>query len=309
MTSSHEAKMGKHKPLRDLISGHDEEYLKKQIVDIDKAYLESERVLRADTPQTINQIIEHVRACKTEFVTPEHPCLSPALPPEFAFDFAVPTEVTVPRERIYFLDREGKLRELHVEVRQERKEGLIMQTTKVGNGANFHDSTMDRMEQKSKLKGFGFNVYAIGDKDARHQILDEVISIPKPVLRLVSQRTRILYHPEGNPNVRIELALEPLHFGQTFTGYQWMVPKIDIEIKVGPAKKDKALRHAILAREEERLMSLFPLTRELKSSATPGFEAIDECLRRGQGVDAFDRMGTTEQWWLQDRRDRSLKYA
>ena len=167
---------------------------------------------------------------------------------------------------------------------------------------------MDRWEQKSKLTGgFGFNIYAIGDKAARERALQELTSYPKLAERLISQRIRIPYFPEGNRDLEIELALEPVHCGETFTGFTWQYHKIDIEIKKGPDKSQQALRHAILAREEERLMSTFPLTRQRVSSATPGFDAIMEDLRTARHSNAFDKMGVNEQWWKDENRLRELK--
>lgn len=282
--------------LEDILSKAEKKRLQKEIVEVKKSVLESEKVLNAATPKLIQEIIRHVENCRTEFVTPDHPDLAPILPVGIDMHYVVPTEITAPRERYYVMDFEGYLRKINCDVRVELQKGIYKQTAKLGEGGTQHDSTMDRMEQASKLMTFGFNAYALGDEDLRDDILQNMTSIPKLPLRMISQRVRIPYHPEGNPDLLIEMALEPLHVGQTFTGFSWQSPKIDLEIKVGPPPKNKALRHAILAREEERLMSTFPLIRQLKSSPNLGFEELQDSLQKPHIRDQFIKMGSNEQW-------------
>ena len=285
--------------LRDFIDAAEKQRLKDSIIEVKKPYLETERVLVAEGdkgPDLIREIIRHVQNCQQEFVSPDHPDLAPQLPLEESFNYMTPIEITAPRERFYYLDREGVLRELKTEIRQEQKNGFVKQTTKEGNGATPEDSTMDRMEQASKLKGFGFNVFAVGDSNLRGRLLDSLQSVPKRVQRMISQRVRIPYHPDGNPNIVIEMALEPLHVGQTFTGFVWRRPKIDLEIKLGP--KNKMDRHALLAHEENRLLGKFDLTKQLKSSPTPGFNAIQTALEEDPGVrEQFDALDDNTKWW------------
>lgn len=286
--------------LQAFIDAAERRRLRNDILEVKKPCLETERVLVADSPAIVREIIRHVQNCQSIFVTAEHKSVAPSIPKGFEeMRFEVPFERTSPRERVYFLDRDGYLREINCEVRQELKQGVYKQTTKVGEGGKSHDSTMDRMEQASKTRGFGFNIYAIGDREIQAQILENATSLIKPVLRMVSQRTRIPYHPEGNPDIEIEMAIEPVHFGQTFTGYTWGVPKIDLEIKVAPEKMNTAMRHSLLAREEERLMSIFPLKRRIISSPTEGFEEIQDSMRNAVARERFDTMGTTEKWWEQ----------
>jgi len=280
--------------------------LQEDIVEIKKPRLETERVLVGESPKLVHEIIRHVQDCQQIFVTAEHPDLAPTIPPEFDVFFEFPTERTAPRERAYFLDRDGYMREIMCEVRQEAWHGGYKQTTKLGKGGTRYDPTMDRMEQRSKTCGFGFNVYAIGDEDAQVSILRNASSLVKPVLRMVSQRTRIPYHPEGNPNIEIEMALEPIHFGETFTGYKWFVPKIDLEIKIVPENYTTAMRHSLMAREEERIMSIFPLKRQLKSSPTPGFDEISNSMQNAAIRQRFDTMAVDEKWWISPKQKFDL---
>ena len=132
-------------------------------------------------------------------------------------------------------------------------------------------------------------------KAIRDRLMAEATSQGKPVLRMISQRERIPYHPEGNPDILIEMALEPIHVGETFTGHRWQLPKIDLEIKIGPDKD--GLRHSLLAFEQKRLCKIFPLKQQLVSSPTEGFEAIAEAMETDAGRAAFDKLKTREKWW------------
>jgi hypothetical protein len=278
--------------------------LKDGIIKVEKPYLETERVLIADSGDLMWQIVDHVKNCRDTFVSANDARISPVMPKGVQAAFHEPIQITAPRERAYFLDGEGVLREKKCEIRQEIKPGFVKQTTKKGNGATSEDSTMDRMEQASKLVGFGFNILAIGDKKLREELIETLHSVPRPVQRMISQRVRLPYYPEGNPDILIEMAIEPIHVGQTFTGFVWEQPKIDLEIKMGP--EDKAARHALLAREEERLLSIFPLNPQLKSSPTPGFDAIQSEMGNKDVRARFESIGTAERWWLDSAYDLTL---
>lgn len=281
--------------LKEILSAAEKRRQQDDILEMKKPYLESERVLYAENTRTIHEISRHVKACDKVFVTPDHPDLAPILPAGFGTKFKVPTDVTPPRERAYFQDRGFLMRDLQCEVRQEFRIDGYKQTTKVGGNATKIDPTMDRMEQASKLLSFGFNVYAIGDKQVRDALLSQATSQGKPVLRMISQRERIPYHPEGDPDILIEMALEPIHVGETFTGHRWLLPKIDLEIKIGPDKE--GLRHSLLAFEQKRLCKIFPLKQQLFSSPTEGFEAIEAAMETDAGRSAFDKLKTREKWW------------
>ena len=276
-------------------------FLRDQIRAMSPAELESERVFRLSEPDfDITRIIRHVENCRDYYVTADDARLAPPVPPSLAQTqaYAPPLEITFPRVRYYFLDRNGVLRQIDCEVRQEqRPHGVFKQNTKLGKGGTETDPTLDRMEMPARLISFGFNAYAISDDRLRRQIIEEVEGPCKPVLRLVSQRQRISYHPDGERNVVIELAAEPVHFGETFTGFAWSSPKLDIEIKEGP--KNPILRRQILEREEEFLMRLFPLCRELRSSAAPGMDQIATDLQSAHGLQIFDRILPERQPWAQ----------
>ncbi len=292
--------------LKALIDSHEKERLENSIIKIEKPYLETERVLIGNDPAVMWDIVNHVIECKDIFVSASDDRLAPLLPADMNAVFRPAMQITDPRERAYFLDADGVMREMKCEIRQEIKPGFVKQTTKKGNGATAADSTMDRMEQASKLVGFGFNIFAVGDDKLRKELMERLTTMPRPVQRMISQRVRIPYHPMGNPDVRIEMAVEPVHVGQTFTGFIWKQPKIDLEIKIGPSCKDA--RHALLAQEEERLLSIFPdLKPQLKSSPTPGFEVIRDEMCKDAVRARFEAIRPDQQWWKD--QDFILKLA
>lgn len=286
------------KGLAALLTEADIAGLKASIDEIKDPFLESEKVLTGESAKYMREVAEHVRNCKTVFVSPDLLDSAPKMPAGIDEEFDTPIQITVQRQRAYFLDIDGILRELNCEARQEpRPDGTIKQVVKVGKGGNLRDSTMDRLELAAKLLRFGFNIYAVGDKELRHQLMDNLQSPPKPVERLVSQRIRLPYHPEGNPDVLIEMAIEPIHVGETFTGFVWSKPKLDLEIKKGPPAEDRAARHAILETERSRVRSIFSLTDHFQSSPTPGFDVLTEELKMGDVRRRFEEMPVDAQWW------------
>lgn len=267
------------------------------IVTVGPAYRESERIFHIDSMQSLKAIRHRVESCEHEFVTENHPDFAPQIPQGLgSLQFLPPREVTPPRLRIYYDTLDGALRRLGVEVRQERKAGKICQTVKVGHGGTAEDATLERLEQKSMLREWGFNPLAIRMDQTRDTVLKEVQALPRPVLYMVSQRIRISYHPCGHSGNLIELALEPVHYGQTFTGVCWNACKLEIEIKKGP--DDPACRQALLDAEQDRFMRHFPgvLTPVYESSATPGMDALGKASGDPSVRAAFDGLGVRPDW-------------
>lgn len=271
--------------------------MKAGIVNIFPPYHESERIFSTRGESDLKEINRYVQSCNTEFVTKDHLDFAPRIPEGLDFlSFLPPREVTPPRLRVYYDTLDGALRRLGVEVRQEEKNGKICQTVKVGHGGTAEDATLERLEQKSVLKNWGFNPLAIGMENTRDTVLRNLHSEPRPVLYMVSQRIRIAYHPSGNPDHLIELALEPIHYGRTFTEVCWHTYKLELEIKKGP--EDMLLRQALLDAEQARLVQHFPgvLTPVYESSATPGLKALEKLSDHPAARAAFDRLGTRPDW-------------
>lgn len=281
----------------------DRSALRDGIIDIRPPYRESERIFRIASLADLSAIKAHVESCRREFVTDDHPDFAPFVPEGLEISYTPPVQITAPRLRVYYDDPEGVLRTLGVEVRQEARNGRVYQTLKVGHGGTAEDATLERFEQKSILHTWGFNPLAIGLDKTRDTILAQLRSMPQPVLAMASQRIRIEYHPCGDPDVRIELALEPVHYGRTCTGFVWETLKLELEIKKGPAEA-QARRH-LLDTEQERLTRHFPkaLTPVYESSASPGFRALQESLHDpAQRAEVFRSLTNNPVWFCGFRR-------
>lgn len=273
---------------------------KERVIRKDAAVLESEAILVADSAALAEALAKAILEGAQGFQTLDASALAPPLPKAFCLTSGLlpPHEITSPRQRIYLMDRDFALARAGVEIRMESKNRCFCQTAKWSaerrNGVSYSDATLDRMEQKAYLSRMGFSLRALPD-DARERIARAGLSeMPRPVLCLTSQRIRIPYRPDGNPETLIELAVEPLHVGVTFDGFAWQNPKIELEIKKGPANFQE--RHALLQGEKERLFSLAErfsslgvLRENARSSAAPGFEAIVRALKEdGAAKAVFD---------------------
>jgi len=250
-----------------------------QIIKIEPKYHERERKYVPTKKGKLSAILKHVLNAQNEFVTPNHPDFIPQdLPKKVAAHIITPREITVMRERVYYLDEELKAIKADIEIRQEAKSKYpVKQTIKTGMAASDDDHTLDRIEFPSKLHDFGPNLLAVDCRKTKgllKKLFEHSTFIP--ALRMVSQRTRLTYHPDGDPNIQIEMAFDLLLWGQTAFGFKWQEPKIEIELVKG-AEDDKQARH-ILDREESRLLASFPLESVLHSNPTPGFIDIQERL-------------------------------
>ncbi len=263
--------------------------------------LETEKVFLVDTREAALEILKSAQSCRREFITLDDPSLAPRLPTGFDGAFRPPLEVTPPRQTIYFIDAEGKLREMGIETRQRIEKGRIKQTTKRDKTSLAQSPALNRAEQHSYLCAPGFNVYALGEEVARKMVKKEIQSPPRPALRIIAQRERMSYFPDGNPEWEIELAVEPIHLWQSFDGAYGSKHKIDLEIKRGP--EDEAERLALLQCEEDRLLRRFErhLTPEMRSSAADGFDHILSVVRVDEGKrKQFERIDPRYPNWIQE---------
>jgi hypothetical protein len=256
------------------MSGRDPNILK-----IEPSYHERERKYVARKKGNLSAILKHVRNANDEFVTYDHPDFIPdGIPKKVRKKILMPREITVVRERIYFLDTELKALFNEVEIRQEAKAKYpVKQTIKTGHKGSDSDHTLDRWEHPAKLRQFGPLIEAVDDaavKKHLQEIFAEAAFVP--ALRMVSQRTRLSYHPEGNPDIAIEMAFDLILWGQTAFGFEWQEPKIEIELVKGASNAEEAQK--ILDKEEKRLLGSFPLKPVLHSNPTPGFEDIEKRL-------------------------------
>lgn len=273
-----------------------------QIIEILPSYREHERKYLPQVPPRSKQaeilrIVDHIRRSPDVFVTPDHPDLAPVLPQGMKIRFRPAEELTRPRQRIYFADSDLKVRDLCAEFRQETDFAYgVKQTVKVGNGASSSDSTLSRAEEQAKLRWLGVNLKAVHDKRLKKWLerhFDQ--KNLKPAFRLVSQRIRIPYFPEGDTSVLIELSADFILCGETAFGRTWSDPKIEIELVKG-ADDDTGARK-ILKAEEKRLLSLFRLTPQLESNAVVGYSHLAGDLSIKAGRRAFEGLKPDEIWW------------
>jgi len=292
-----------------------------QIIEVLKANGERERKFIPRVPEEIREqgedavveykkerlreIYNHVCACPDEFVTADHPDHAPALPPGVNEKFDAPAERTEPRERIYFIDKDLKVWEHKLEVRQEIKSYGVKQTVKIGNGATSARPTLDRIELQAKLNRLGANLEAvdkksISEKDSKW-LCDTFNNKLKPGGRVISQRLKTVYHPDGDRNVLIEVACDVLLVGETMFGDIYRDPKLEIEIKE-PKNLSKQEAARILDREEQRFLQRFDLERQLESNGVVLYKLLQDKLKTPEGQARFKSLGHDEEWWTQQNR-------
>jgi hypothetical protein len=249
-------------------------------------------------------LYEYVRANTDEFVTADHPDLSPYLPPGLKETFDMPAERTSPRERIYFADAKLRCHRKQVEFRQELgKDYGVKQTVKRGGSATKEDPTLDRREFPAKLSAQGVNLDAVDGKDDREWLKKHFNEAAlKPAFRMVSQRLRTSYHPDGNQDVEIELACDVILTGETFFGRVWHDPKLELEIK-RPDNLTEAQAKKILDTEERRLRK-FGLIRQLESNGALGCEMLREDLADPVKRKRFEALKPGDVWWTARNRPK-----
>lgn len=250
-----------------------------QIIKTQPGYRERERKYIPTKKGDLSAILRHVLNAQEEYVTADHPDFIPAgLPKSLRKQALTPREITEMRERIYFLDEHLKAIDAHIEIRQETKRKYpVKQTIKTGASGSKDNHTLDRMEFPARLQHFGVNLEAIDNKTAKSALKSTFKDVAFiPALRMVSQRTRLSYHPEGNKDIEIEMAFDLILWGQTIFGHTWHEPKIEIELVQGA--KDDHTAQKILEREERRLLSSFPLTSVYHSNPYPGFASLQKKL-------------------------------
>ncbi|GEM_PF-1920092 len=261
----------------------------------------------------LDAIYRHVCKCPDEFVTADHPDHAPVLPPGVNEKFDTPAERTAPRERLYFVDAALRIRAHKLEARQELRPYGVKQTVKIGNGATHKKPTLDRVELQSKLTRIGANLDAVDDKAIAkkdNKWLRKTFSDSdlKPAFRVITQRLRVSYHPEGDQSVLIELACDIVLVGETMFGDVWRDPKLEIEIK---EPKDLSPKEAarILDEEEQRFVKRFDLERQLESNAVMGYERLKEKLLTPAGQLAFKNLKLDEPWWTAEGRRKAAEAA
>ena len=245
-----------------------------------------------------------------QWVSTNHDIFTPATDGRFLKDipdvmhglFRIPSETTEVRMRIYW-DTEGLDGAANgIEIRQElQAKGGIKQMVKEGGNATASDPLLDRTEYPARLKKFGPDLDAIEDDEARKRIKkifkDKEL---KPLVCMISQRTRIKYHPKGNPDIEIELGFDYPCWGFTFDGFNWKGPQLELEMVKGPACHQQAT--LVLQHEAGRFEECFSLVRNINSKPTPGFDHLAVFLKTETGQAAARMLKSKKAWWADMKR-------
>lgn len=184
-------------------------------------------------------------------------------------------EVTSIRTRTYYDDRKLNGFNNGLEIRVECKKGNgCKQVVKVGSNNAGDDGAFRRMEYPASLKRQkpDLTLVASEAKNALRKIFNvNCLADVKlqPMLEISSQRWRMSYHPDGDPDTIVECALD-VGRGRTFgegKSYEWPLYQVEIEVKKG--------NPSILDKEKDRLKRRFDfLTVGKESKPSPGFEAV-----------------------------------
>lgn len=244
----------------------------------------------------------HVLAKPKIFTPTTHPDLLDAIPQDLRSSFQMPVEVTEARKRLYFDKMDLAAFEAGIEIRQERHtKGRVKQMIKIGGNASDDDPLMDRMEHGCYTKRFGVSVGCVKDDDARKYIKKMIGDGEdmKPIVCMISQRTRINYHPHGDPDTIIELGFDYPCRGYSLMGFVWDAPQMELEIVKGPDEHEKA--RAILEREAARFDE-FGLVRSVVSKPTPAFERLMQERGSKAFKAAFNAINIEDKWWLNPAR-------
>lgn len=291
-----------------------------RIIDVAETYIERELKLIPIVPEDVAakgamaaaqyksrkllEIAAHVRLSTDHYVTADHSLLAPAIPAGLReLKFVPSAERTPPRERVYYADAALMIRRLGMEIRQqEHKRHGVKQTMKIVRSAKDKGDALDRDEIHAHIRDFGACFAVLDDarrlRELRKELREDAL---KPAFRMASQRLRVPYHPGGNRDVTIELAIDPLLFGETVFGTTWLDPKLEIEIVKGPASE--AACRKILEHEKKRLMSEFKLAVQAESNAEIGYAYLAQDLLDPNKRAVFEKLKPDTVWW--DRASRA----
>lgn len=192
-------------------------------------------------------IFDHVARCDGHFKTLDKAPHVDQFDPTLSACSRFPHEVTALRKRFYWAGRNLKgylpTDKMKAEVRTERKigKGLWQQVLKIGKESV---GTLSRGEYKRLLDGFGTNLSIYPDKikKSAYDILgDDPL---KPVIVIESKSTKVLFHPDGNKDLLLEIKFDKGR-GRTFDGFIHDIVEIEIEVKERGDLTDKQVEKAL----------------------------------------------------------------
>ena len=255
-----------------------------KIISVGPGFEELERKFTFTDLRVMVEVYRHVLACRDEFVTQDAPSMLPDVPAALLPSVSAPLEITPMRRRFYSTDKKLEMPAQGIELRQEPKpNGTVRQVIKIGSSDVEEDNpTLDRTEYPARLYDLGPVLHAVRDKAVRRRLVKAFgrKKLRQPI-RMMSQRFRFPYHPEGDRHLTMEIAFDPILVGQCFDGFSWAHPMMELEIKNGP--QDKVEAGALLDREERRLTARFEMVRHLHSNPSPGFDHLREMVGSKQG--------------------------
>ncbi|MGZ9109466.1 MAG: hypothetical protein ACXW4B_11680 [Micavibrio sp.] len=205
----------------------------------------------------------------------------------------VPQEDSGLRYRLYYDDPKLTATKSGVEIRLEYRGDKTAdgwpykQVIKVGAAGSDDNHTLDRLEYPAKLRqGMPVLRAVRGDGAAFLKAAFNKANLADidlyPMIQIASQRWKLLYHPDGDPDTQIELATD-LARARTFTGFSWDLFQVEMEMKKGDP--------AILGAEVTRLLSAFngagvnDLRIEKRSKPSPGFDVLAPLLAEKEARD------------------------
>ena len=261
-------------------------------------YLEPEQKLDATCPDTLKKVEDFIVADPYFELLNLHRMAGDipkdiALPHGFLDD--CPAEyahqVTPTRFRVYYdtpaLDgfhRGVEIRIEHPGPTEHGHKNPYKQVVKIGGPATSEDHTFHRLEISGRLAAAIPNTKAesLDDNEKLSSLLKKHIKTEKlrPLQLLVTTRTRIWCHPNGDPDTIVEFGIDRGQ-GITVDGYKYPIWQIEPELIRG---SDAAVLNTV----SERLMDRFEgaLAVNLTSKPTPGYNHLAHVLEQQSGMKA-----------------------
>lgn len=257
------------------------------------SYKEKEFKLDAESDDQLQDVQRWVMA-NPKIFTPLHN----HVPSQMQGLFRPSFEITRDRTRVYMdtIDLDAFM--AGIEIRQEtREKGGIKQMVKINTLTGSDDAMMDRMEYPCVLNKFGVDFEEIEDKIVQKRLIKKFGGLKfKPLIAMISQRTRMKYNPEGNRDITIEAAFDYPCWGFAMNGFIWQAPEMELEIIDGPQEHAKALK---LLEHEAARFNKFGLTRTITSKPTPGFIVLKQHLETEAGRKAAKALKPGQEWWME----------
>jgi len=197
----------------------------------------------------------------------------------------IPEKFTPPRLRIYYDDLHLSAFRQSIEIRIQPQHtdptgaDSYTQVIKIGNNKSAKNGLFERMEYTTHQTTPIPDLCCIeGPQQENLQKAFGAKNLSKakifPLIRILSQRWQIEYHPDGDPHTRIEYAHD-VAIGETCTGHTWHLYQAELELKAGNPN--------MLINEQKRLMQAFDfLTPGAHSKPSAGFHELTALLSQAK---------------------------